>query len=124
MRCLCLLMLLVLLSGCASQQAVFMSEPPGATVTVNGETVGVTPCRLEYQNCSGSSFLVGIEHEGYEPVYREFKADEIDRQARNQWVAAGAVWSPLWIGTLFTNKLKDSYEFILKEEPHKQTAHN
>lgn len=43
------------------------------------------------------------------------KADEVDQDARKKWLAAGVVWSPLWLGTVFTKKLKDSYEFVLKK---------
>ena len=48
--------------------------------------------------------------------------DEVDAEARNRWMAAGAVWSPLWLGTIFTKKLKDTYDFALRSEPAQLTA--
>jgi hypothetical protein len=46
----------------------------------------------------------------------------VDREARNTWLAAGVVWSPLWLGTLFTKKLKDSYAFVMKKTAPTYTA--
>ena len=42
--------------------------------------------------------------------------------SRNRWLAAGVVWSPLWLGTLFTKKLKEGYEFVLKRSAPTMTA--
>jgi hypothetical protein len=48
--------------------------------------------------------------------------DEVDSEARNRWLVAGAVWSPLWLGAIFTKKLKDTYDFALSAEPQQMTA--
>lgn len=114
-----LLILGLFLSGCAANQAAFISEPPGAQVMVNGELIGNTPCRLDYHCDSGTEYKVVIQKEGYEPVTHTFKSDEIDRGVRAKWVTASIILpmgSPLLLGTLFTKKLKDSYEFVLKQE--------
>lgn len=110
--------------ACAANQAAFISEPAGAEVFVNGELIGKTPCNLDYRCNSGEEYEVEIRKEGFEPVAQTFKADEVDQDARKTWMTAGLVWSPLWIGTLFTNKLKDSYEIILKQETPQLTAQN
>lgn len=107
--------LLFLTTACANQ-AVFISDPPGARVMVNGAAVGVTPCAFDYVTSSGETYAVVIERNGFEPMQWEMKADEVDPSARNRWLAAGVIWSPLWLGTFFTKKLKDSYQFVLKQE--------
>ncbi|PNU20427.1 hypothetical protein C2E25_07645 [Geothermobacter hydrogeniphilus] len=112
-------LLVLFLSGCAANQAAFISEPPGAQVIVNGEVIGTTPCKLEYRCDSGTDYEVVIQKDGYEPVRHTFKSDEIDRGERAKWVTASILLplgSPLLIGALFTKKLKDSYEFVLKQE--------
>lgn len=110
------------LTACAANQAAFLSEPAGANVYVDGELVGTTPCQLEYHNGSGDDFEVVIEKAGFEPVVHSFKADEVDHAARQTWLAAGLIWSPLWIGTLFTKKLKSCYEIVLKPADSDLTA--
>ncbi len=107
--------LLFLTTACANQ-AVFISDPPGAMVMINGEPVGVTPCAFDYASSSGETYEVVVEKTGFEPLQREMKADETDTSARNSWLAAGVIWSPLWLGTFFTKKLKDSYQFVLKQD--------
>lgn len=119
-----IILLCFLTCACAANQAAFISEPAGASVYVNGNLIGQTPCKLDYRNTSGDEFEVVIKKEGFEPVCQNFKADEVDRGARKTWMTAGLVWSPLWIGTLFTNKLKDSYEIVMKQQAPQLTAQN
>lgn len=107
--------LLTLFTSACAHQAAFLSEPPGAKVYIDGQAIGVTPCQYDYQLSTGSKYEVTLEKDGYEKIRHSVKADEVDRGARNKWLAAGVVWSPLWIGTLFTKKLKDSYEFVMKK---------
>lgn len=111
-------------AGCAGQ-AVFLSEPAGAQVFVNGTKVGTTPCEYDYSMSSGDSYQVVLEKKGYEPVNYTMVADEVDRKSRNLLWTAGAVipgGSVLWLGTLFTKRLKGTYEFSLKEEGPSVTA--
>ncbi len=115
-------MLCFLTTACASQHAAFMSEPPGAEVYVDGQQIGVTPCNFDYNLSPGDTHKVTVAKDGFKPVNFVVKTDEVDTQARNRWLAAGVVWSPLWIGTIFTKKLKDSYDFILREEAPQVTA--
>ena len=83
---------------------------------VNGENIGITPCAFDYASSSGETYQIVLEKNGFEPLQRDMKADETDTSARNGWLAAGVVWSPLWLGTFFTKKLKDSYQFVLKQD--------
>jgi hypothetical protein len=110
-------------AGCA-QHTAFVSDPPGARVLVDGRDVGVTPCLFPYRVGTGCDYEVVVEKEGYQAMYHTLRTDEVDRQARNRWLAAGVVWSPLWLGALFTKKLRDGYEFILKKADVEHTAQN
>jgi hypothetical protein len=114
-----LLLLTTFLAGC-SQHAVFLSDPPGAQIFVDGEPIGVTPCRYQYQTGAGGHLQVMVEKVGYETVRHTVAADKVDRAARKRWLAAGIVWSPLWIGTFFTKKLNEGYRFVLRQTvaPH------
>jgi len=96
--------------------------PPGAQVFIDGEEIGVTPCAFNYKLSKTESHDVKITKQGYNPVELVVVADEVDTKARNSWVAAGAVWSPLWLGTIFTKKLRDVYDFALLAEPPQLTA--
>lgn len=117
-----MVLLALLTSACASQQAAFISTPPGAQVFIDGKEVGTTPFAYDYKLSPQKSHEVTIAKNGYEPVNFVVVTDEVDEQAHNQWMVAGAVWSPLWLGTLFTKKLKDSYDFALRAEPPEMTA--
>jgi hypothetical protein len=116
------ILLLTLFTSACAQQAAFLSQPPGATVVVDGQPIGVTPCRYDYKLSSGSSYEVIIEKEGYEKIRHSVEADEVDRDARNTWLAAGVVWSPLWLGAFFTRKLKDNYAFVMRKAAPTLTA--
>jgi hypothetical protein len=122
LRKLILIVLLAMFTSACAQQAAFVSNPPGAQVFIDGEEIGVTPCAFDYKLSQTESHEVKITKQGYNPVEFVVVADEIDTKARNRWVAAGAVWSPLWLGTIFTKKLKDTYDFALLEEPQQMTA--
>jgi hypothetical protein len=121
-RKLFVIVLLATFTSACAQQAAFVSTPPGAQVFVDGQEIGVTPCAFDYQLSQNDSHEITIAKEGYQPVDFVVKKDEVDTEARNRWLVAGAVWSPLWIGTLFTKKLKDTYDFALQAEPADMTA--
>ncbi len=116
------ILLLVFASACAPQTALFLSEPAGARVFVNGEEIGQTPCNYRYGLGTGGQYEITMAKDGYEPVQQVVAADETNVSARNRWLAAGVVWSPLWLGTLFTKKLKEGYEFVLKRSTSTMTA--
>ena len=65
-----------LLVGCAAQRTLkITSEPPGATIRIDGETVGATPMRIPFHHYGVRR--VTLYHEGYlthsEPVQLEPK---------------------------------------------------
>lgn len=116
-----IIILAIFTSACA-QQAAFVSTPPGAQVFIDGEQIGVTPCAYDYKLSNNSEHQVTIAKDGFETVNFVVVTDEVDTEARTRWLAAGAVWSPLWLGTIFTKKLKDTYDFALRSEPAQMTA--
>lgn len=120
-KLLIIILLAIFTSACA-QQTAFVSTPPGAQVFIDGKEIGVTPCAFDYKLSNNTQHDVTIAKEGFEPVNFVVVTDEVDAEARNRWLAAGAVWSPLWLGTIFTKKLKDSYDFVLRSEPAQLTA--
>jgi hypothetical protein len=89
------------LSGCSwlgpwKQGIVVSSEPPGATVLINGEVVGKTPLRTKISRAKG--FLLEIQLEGYEtdypPTHRTMSALGIV-----DTLAGSIVYVP-WLGLL------------------------
>ena len=117
-----LCVLVAFLSACAPHQALIQSEPPGAIVTINGKDVGETPVYYDYNLSNGQQHQVQISHLGYEQVDLTITADKTDSHALKRWLMAGVVWSPLWIGTIFTKKLKESYLFVMKRNDPELTA--
>lgn len=117
-----IIVLLALFTSACAQQAAFVSTPPGAQVFIDGNDIGVTPCAFDYKLSNNAKHEVTIAKEGYEAVKLVVVTDEVDTEARSRWMVAGAVWSPLWLGTIFTKKLKDTYDFALRAEPPQITA--
>ena len=117
-----LFVLVTFLSACAPHQALIRSEPPGAIVTIDGTEIGETPIHYDYTLSPGNQHQVQISHQGYEQVDLTIKADKTDAGAMKRWLMAGVVWSPLWIGTIFTKKLKESYLFVMKRDKPQLTA--
>jgi hypothetical protein len=117
-----LLILVAFASACAPHQAMIHSDPPGAMVMIDGEEVGATPLAYDYRLSSGEKHDVTIARDGYEPVAMTIEADKTDQNAKQRWMVAGLVWSPLWLGTFFTKKLKESYLFVMKRTEPEMTA--
>ena len=74
-----LLVAVLLTSGCVTQQLVIRTNPPGATVTLDGETLKeptpVTQPFLWYK-----TMTIRVEHPGYQPL-----------EVREK------VWTPWWM---------------------------
>ena len=113
---------LVFLSACAPHRTLILSEPPGAMVSIDGRDLGQTPVHYDYPLSTGGQYQVSIAHPGYQPVDLTIRADKTDCSALKRWLVAGVVWSPLWLGTLFTKKLKESYLFVMKQATPDLTA--
>ena len=120
-RCCALIVIFTFITatGCA-RKTMLLSEPAGAQVIVNGKQVCVTPCSYDYTTgSSGETYQVVLDKEGFNPVLYQMKADEVDREARSSLWTAGLMLpggSLLWLGSIFTSKLKESYHFVLREE--------
>ncbi len=121
-RAIVVILIFSLTTACAARQAAFLSNPPGAEVVIDGQLIGTTPCQYDYRLGRGDDHQILMAKTGFEPVNLVIKADEVDTSARNRWLVAGVVWSPLWLGTFFTKKLKDSYEFTLHSSSPGMTA--
>lgn len=122
LRKLFIIMLLTFFTSACAQQAAFVSTPSGAKVFIDGQEIGETPCAYDYNLSNNESHDVTIAKPGYDKVNFVVITDEVDTAIRGRWLAAGVVWSPLWLGTLFTKKLKDTYDFALSAEPSRITA--
>jgi len=62
----------VLLGGCVERRLSITSEPPGASVWVNGSSVGLTP--LETTFVFHGIYDIRIEKPGYEPLLTSAEA--------------------------------------------------
>ncbi len=62
------------LTGCASTTTLH-STPSGATVYVENERVGITPCEYSDRRNSFSQVKVRLEKEGYEPFTTLMRRD-------------------------------------------------
>ncbi len=121
-KLLTLFVALAFLSACAPHQALIQSEPPGARVIIDGKEIGQTPVRYDYALSTGSQHQVSVVQQGYQQVDLTIKADKTDSGAMKRWLMAGVVWSPLWLGTFFTKKLKESYLFVMQRDAPDMTA--
>ena len=70
-----LLIVSLLLLGCSST-TVFRSDPSGAKVYINGESVGKTPYTYSDTKIMFSNNTVRLEKKGYETFYTSFTRDE------------------------------------------------
>lgn len=121
-KMICLILLLAFTSACAPSRALIQSEPSGAIVFMDGQELGVTPISYSHKLSSGQQHSISLQHLGFESVAMTIKADKTDSPALKRWLTAGVVWSPLWIGTLFTKKLKENYMFVMKRAQPQLTA--
>lgn len=70
--------LLLFVSGCAtiihgrSQDVMFVSQPQGATIKIDGAVKGVTPTKITLKR--NQDYVVTIEKDGFEPVERTLKS--------------------------------------------------
>lgn len=96
----------ILFSGCASTTTI-LSNPSGARVFLNGESVGTTPHTHTDTKIVGSTTSVRLEKEGYETFNTSF--------SRNEVADVGAIIGGLfvWVPFLWTMKYKDSRTYDL-----------
>ncbi len=65
----------IFLSSCSST-TVIQSIPSGAKLYLNGEPLGYTPVEYTDSKIVGSSNLVKLEKEGFQPLVTSFSKDE------------------------------------------------
>lgn len=65
----------ILLTSCASTTLI-QSNPSNAKVYLNGEPVGTTPYTHHDTKIVGSTTMVKLEKEGYNPLHTSFSRDE------------------------------------------------
>ena len=96
-----------LFSSCASTTLI-VSDPPGAKLYVNDEPLGRTPYTYTDTKIVGSTNIVRLELEGYEPLYTSF--------SRNEEVDPGAIIGGIFVMVpfLWTMKYKPSHFYELK----------
>lgn len=117
-----LILLLAFVTACSPTTALITSEPPGAIVTVDGQKIGTTPVKFDANLSAGAKHDIRLQRQGFETVDMSIKADKTDTKSLKRWLQAGLVWSPLWLGTLFTKKLRETYLFVMKRSPAQMTA--
>ncbi len=89
---------------------------------IDGKEIGMTPVNYSHNLSTGEQHAISLQRQGFESVSMTIKADKTDSHALKRWLTAGLVWSPLWLGTFFTKKLKESYMFVMKRTPAQMTA--
>jgi hypothetical protein len=82
-KIICLLVLLLVLTGCGEKVISIQSEPVGALVWLNGREVGRTPVLVHY--IFDGNYDVRLERDGYEPIMTEKQTNE-NSVATNTWV--------------------------------------
>jgi hypothetical protein len=55
-------MILTLLTGCVERTLILRSDPPGATVVVNGDEVGVAPAKLHFESYGAFEVVMSAPH--------------------------------------------------------------
>jgi hypothetical protein len=56
------LAILALLTGCVERTLLLRSDPPGATVVVNGDEVGVAPAKLHFETYGTFEVVMSAPH--------------------------------------------------------------
>jgi hypothetical protein len=95
-------------SGCVERALVVRSDPPGATVFVDGREIGTTPARLPFEHYGTREVMVRMER-------RDPGADHIPLAPVTQMVELGAPWYQwfpvdfvsefLWPGTIVDERV-------------------
>jgi hypothetical protein len=86
---------------------MIQSNPSGAKVYLNGEPVGTTPYTHQDTKIVGSTTIVKLEKEGYEPLNTFF--------SRNEEADIGAIIGGIfvWVPFLWTMKYKPTHTYEL-----------
>jgi len=107
----------ILLASCSSRTLI-QSNPSGAKVYLNGESVGTTPYSYQDTKIVGSTNTVKLEKEGYEPFNTTF--------SRNEKADVGAIIGGIFVLVPFLWTMKynpeRTYELVPSASGPKQVA--
>lgn len=85
-------------TGCVDRALVIRSDPPGATVFVDGKEIGTTPARLPFQHYGTREVMVRMER-------RDRTGEEIPLAPVTRMVEVDAPWYQYFPIDLFTEFL-------------------
>jgi len=102
------LVLLLFLAGCVERRLWVRTDPPGATVRINGDEVGTAPLSWRFDHYG--TVLVEADLAGHEPVQRAF-------ELRTPWYQKPVV--DFFADVLWPGKIKDDHELALRLEPER-----
>ena len=113
MKCLYLIFMLVVMSGCVKYTVI--ADPPGADVTINGEYYGKSPVTAK-ADCRtwGDRPIVDIRKEGYTPINGKILPYET-----NFWVILADI--PIW-PAIFLNSQCPQNTYTLKLWPEEKVT--
>lgn len=100
------LALIILFTSCASTTTI-QSNPPGAKVYINGESVGVTPYTMTDTKIVGSCSVVRLEKDGHETLNTSI--------CRNEQADVGAIIGGVFllVPFLWTMKYNPTHSYEL-----------
>ncbi len=96
----------IFLSGCASSTLI-QSDPPGAKVYINGQSVGKTPYLYTDTKVVGSTTNIDLVKEGYQPLYASISRDE---QVNVGAIIGGFI---CWVPFLWTMEYNPTHNYEL-----------
>ena len=102
------LVLLLFLAGCVERRLWVRTDPPGATVRINGAEVGTAPVSWRFDHYG--TVLVEADLAGHQPVQKAFKL-------RTPWYQRPVV--DFFADVLWPGKIKDDHELALHLEPER-----
>jgi hypothetical protein len=102
------LLLLLSLAGCVERRLWVRTDPPGATVRINGDEVGRAPVSWRFDHYG--TVLVEAELSGHEPAQKAF-------ELRTPWYQKPVI--DFFADVLWPGKIKDDHELALRLEPER-----
>jgi len=102
------LVLLLFLAGCVERRLWVRTDPPGATVRINGDEVGNAPVSWRFDHYG--TVLVEAELAGHQPVQQAFLL-------KTPWYQKPVV--DFFADVLWPGKIKDDHELALRLEPER-----
>jgi hypothetical protein len=100
------LAVLALLTGCVERTLILRSDPPGATVVVNGDEIGVAPAKLHFETYGTYEVVMSAPH------HRRLRALVPVRPPWYEKIPFDLFYETAWPGTV-----RDEHLVTLKLEP-------